>query len=95
VGKKFFLMLFLLFRGYWQCPLAYFLSFSVHGEGGWDKQAGRPDQYRGEKCTEHMGSYLKAKVTEGFLYFFIYMCHCVCLCALRPKVCKQFSRLSL
>jgi hypothetical protein len=33
VSKNFFLKLFLFFEGYWHCPLGYFLSFRVLGEG--------------------------------------------------------------
>ena len=58
--------------------------------GGRDKQAGRPDQYRGEKCTEHMGSYLKAKVTEGFLYF-LFICATVCVCVRCVQKCVNSS----
>jgi len=59
-------------------PFSIFSLLRCTWGEGTSRQAGRPDQYRGEKCTEHMGSYLRAKVTEGFLYF-LFICATVCV----------------
>jgi hypothetical protein len=67
-----------------------FRIFSLlRSAGGERYRQAWPDQYRGEKCTERMGSYLKAKVPGRFLYFlYIYVSLCVPMCVCYVNLCK-------